>query len=269
MSRKPIGRVCFVAVLMGSSIMSSGCFHDLFFPQIYFDVLTELRLEDDYHGVSTFTDPGRSYTGDWVSGGFDGGTSISATSDLSGHSVHYDKRTPAIWTFENTDGDCQGMVTFSEWVVNKGTVRLVCRIDTGFQGSQYTPTQLAGLYETVDGDPTDPLNDLGSNFFGPNETMYPGDIILDDSGGDYSLVFQRDGNLALWYLGVQVVWATGTSGTGNTMIMQSDGNLVIYNSLNDAIWSTGTQGNNGAYLNVQSDGNLSVYSATDVPLWAR
>jgi hypothetical protein len=92
--------------------------------------------------------------------------------------------------------------------------------------------------------------------------------------GQYTLTMQTDGNLVeygpTWTTtsGIEAVWASGTSGTGNHVTMQTDGNLVIYNSVGQALWTSGTGGHRGsAYtLDLQNDGNLVIYGPG--ALWA-
>lgn len=54
-------------------------------------------------------------------------------------------------------------------------------------------------------------------------------------------VFQEDGNFVI-FEDSKLLWSTSTSGkNGTKLIMQDDGNLVIYDVYNDPIWASGTQ----------------------------
>jgi hypothetical protein len=50
--------------------------------------------------------------------------------------------------------------------------------------------------------------------------------------------------------------------------MQTDGNLVVYDLRGNALWASNTNGHPGAYLIVQNDGNLVIYDSANHPLWA-
>lgn len=89
--------------------------------------------------------------------------------------------------------------------------------------------------------------------------------------GNYMLVMQSDGNLALYNgysplnTSVQTpVWTTGTSGkTVLQAVMQEDGNFVLYNVLygassSNAVWASNTYGNSGAYLSLSNNGALAI-----------
>ena len=91
------------------------------------------------------------------------------------------------------------------------------------------------------------------------------------SCGNYLLVMQSDGNLALYngYSPLNTsaqtpVWSTGTNGkTAVQAVMQADGNFVLYNVLygagsSNAVWATGTNGNSGAYLSLSNNGALQI-----------
>lgn len=89
------------------------------------------------------------------------------------------------------------------------------------------------------------------------------------TGGGYRFVLQHDGNLVLYALPTQPLWATMTfQPDGAHLDMQSDGNLVLYSST-QAVWNSGTYGNPGASFAVQPDGNIVVYTAGGKAIWAR
>jgi hypothetical protein len=95
-----------------------------------------------------------------------------------------------------------------------------------------------------------------------------GDSIVT-TGEGYRFVLQRDGNLVLYGLPTQPVWATMTfQPNGAHLDMQADGNLVLYSS-NQALWNSQTAGNPGSFLAVQPDGNIVIYTPSGRPIWTR
>ena len=102
----------------------------------------------------------------------------------------------------------------------------------------------------------------------PGTSLAPGQQAFS-SDGRYHLDFQKDGNLALYNNGGEVLWASQTNGAPvQELRMQTDGNLVIYGSGGQSLWSTNTAGNPGAQLRVQTDGNVVIYSPDQRVLWA-
>ncbi|MEV4757850.1 hypothetical protein AB0J86_22420 [Micromonospora sp. NPDC049559] len=72
------------------------------------------------------------------------------------------------------------------------------------------------------------------------------------------LVLANEGNVILYDQG-KAVWQTGTKGKGgHHLVFQADGNLALYNESNATIWTSNTAGNNGAILVLQSDGNVTI-----------
>jgi hypothetical protein len=92
---------------------------------------------------------------------------------------------------------------------------------------------------------------------------------LTSASGQYTLLYQDDGNLVIYGPDGSAIWSTGTN-TSNLgeVDMQGDGNFVVYDAGGIAVWSTGTGGNPGAWVIMQDDGNLVVYSASGAALWA-
>jgi len=156
------------------------------------------------------------------------------------------------------------------YVPNKGAVQLVCDVNTGYGHSQYS-----GMNADTDGG-TDRdfnwvggANDLGTDTLFGDDELGPRDLI-HSSNSDYQLLLQTDGNLVLYYQGVQATWASQTDGSGAVhALMQLDGNFVLYDSGWNAVWDTGTAGNSNAHVSIQDDGNLVVYNYnTTAALWA-
>ncbi len=90
---------------------------------------------------------------------------------------------------------------------------------------------------------------------------------LVSGNGAYDLIMQGDGNLVAYH-GTNVLFSTGTSGTGNYAVMQSDGNLVVYSSTNVAKWSSGTYNDAGAYLALSDTGIASVTATANGLVWS-
>ncbi|MEO6082388.1 MAG: LysM peptidoglycan-binding domain-containing protein [Umezawaea sp.] len=89
-----------------------------------------------------------------------------------------------------------------------------------------------------------------------------------DSENGYVLALQEDGNLVLKD-GGDVVWATGTNGSGATSAtMQEDGNFAVYTTGGSLVWSSDTSGNPGSRLVLQNDRNLVVYNSGGSSTWA-
>ncbi|MET1074269.1 MAG: LysM peptidoglycan-binding domain-containing protein [Umezawaea sp.] len=89
-----------------------------------------------------------------------------------------------------------------------------------------------------------------------------------DSENGYVLALQDDGNLVLKD-GSDVVWATGTNGSGATSAtLQDDGNFVLYTASGNVAWSSDSSGNPGSRLVLQNDRNVVVYNSGGSSTWA-
>jgi hypothetical protein len=100
-----------------------------------------------------------------------------------------------------------------------------------------------------------------------SQVLNPGQSITS-AGGQYQLIYQRDGNLVLYHAGA-ALWASGTNGRGlGVCIMQADGNLVLYMPGGHAVWSSATNGSPGSHLIVQADGNVVIYKPTGQAIWS-
>ena len=101
----------------------------------------------------------------------------------------------------------------------------------------------------------------------PGQVLDPGGTITS-TNGQYSFVYQGDGNLVL-YEGGNPLWASNTWGQPvGVCIMQGDGNLVIYARGGVPIWSSNTWGNPGSHLVLQDDRNVVIYRPDGTPIWA-
>jgi hypothetical protein len=95
------------------------------------------------------------------------------------------------------------------------------------------------------------------------QAMYPGEVLwpgqpLESANGDFSFVYQRDGNLVLYDAGGPL-WSSGTGGTApGVCVMQPDGNLVVYDPTLTAYWSSGTWQYGGSRLVILDDGNVVI-----------
>lgn len=83
---------------------------------------------------------------------------------------------------------------------------------------------------------------------------------------------QLDGNLVSYDKNNQILWNSGTSGTGTSpykLIMQSDGNLVLYDKTNKVLWNSGSGGKGtGPYHAImQDDCNFVVYDKDNRQYW--
>lgn len=94
---------------------------------------------------------------------------------------------------------------------------------------------------------------------------------IDDSrfscDGRFQLVMQGDGNLVLYYIGVQALWSSDTYGTGaSRAVMEPGGSFNVYDDAGGLWFSTFTSGTD-TFFAVQDDGNLVIYEGS-TPLWA-
>lgn len=93
------------------------------------------------------------------------------------------------------------------------------------------------------------------------------DQALTSPNGEYSLLYQLDGNLVLYRRDQGAIWASHTDGqSAGRVLMQLDGNLVIYDAADRPLWASGTEGHDGAMVQLQDDGNLVIYHR-GAPLW--
>lgn len=111
-----------------------------------------------------------------------------------------------------------------------------------------------------------PTTDSGSRV----TQILPG-ASLSSTNGQYSVVYQGDGNFVLYdVLAGTALWTTNTGGTApGQAVVQGDGNFVIYDAVGNALWAAGTSGNPGAYLVLQDDGNFVIFNASAEPIWSR
>lgn len=107
-----------------------------------------------------------------------------------------------------------------------------------------------------------------ANRLNANQQLNVNDSITSNSGL-FKLIMQADGNLVLYTLNINPLWASNTNGKPVVKaVMQGDGNFVLYDTSNHAYWATNTNNHPGAYLIMQDDGNLVVYGPDNKPLWA-
>ena len=100
-----------------------------------------------------------------------------------------------------------------------------------------------------------------------NDTLKPGDK-LQSNNGLYRLLYQTDGNLALYATGGRFLWASGTAGqAAGYAIMQTDGNFAIYGPDSRFQWNTGTT-TAGSRLVLRDDGNLVILTREGAQIWA-
>jgi len=94
--------------------------------------------------------------------------------------------------------------------------------------------------------------------------------------GDYTLLWQTDGNLVLYDGALtqpNAVWASfPTNPDGQALCWQGDGNLVIYNADGSPLWASDTAdtqhgGAGGQWLTLYQDGTLEIVNGSGVVLW--
>lgn len=98
-----------------------------------------------------------------------------------------------------------------------------------------------------------------------------GELVVDKNycspDAAYQLVCQSDGNLVLYNVAREVVWAAGVVGPSARCSMQPDGNLVVYSG-NTPIFASGSRGGADSELQVRNDGNVVIVSGARV-IWER
>ena len=95
--------------------------------------------------------------------------------------------------------------------------------------------------------------------------------LVSGNNGIANLQVQEDGNLVVVQTNIhpsKVLWASGTSGSGNHLELQGDGNLVFYadSPSPHVLWASNTT--SAAKLVMQSDCNLVLYTSANHVLWA-
>ncbi|MGX9889688.1 hypothetical protein [Streptomyces sp. NPDC002276] len=84
------------------------------------------------------------------------------------------------------------------------------------------------------------------------DVLAPGDYITS-SGGDFTLIMQRDGNLVEYNNAGSgyACWATNTNGQpGSYATYQGDGNFVVYTGGGSALWASNTVGDRGTTVDI-------------------
>lgn len=154
-----------------------------------------------------------------------------------------------------TDSPTQIGTQFQIYPNKTPMLRIVMEKDTVAPPAT-TPNPTAAVAPEVQNFP-----DPGRDKLNANECLYPGQYIRS-TDGRYTLLFQHDGNVAIWSPS-RAIWDTvGNTTSGSTIFcLQGDGNLVQYNGSWQPTWYTGTGNSGGAHLIMQSDGNLVLYNS--------
>jgi hypothetical protein len=92
---------------------------------------------------------------------------------------------------------------------------------------------------------------------------------ITSADGQFTLIFQDDGNLVIYRNVPTAIWATGTNGMNSEIVvMQADGNLVMYDPNTSPLWDSHTNVGEGQYkLVMQNDGNLVVFDHSNNTIW--
>ncbi|XWV25688.1 putative lectin [Tupanvirus soda lake] len=106
----------------------------------------------------------------------------------------------------------------------------------------------------------------------PNDnTLSQGQSLVQ---GDYKLLVQSDGNLALYDSSQTqpVVWSTNTTGQGTppySLTLQIDGNLCLYDSTGKALWcsNTANKGIGPWTASLHTDRNFCIYDSSNTAQW--
>jgi hypothetical protein len=99
----------------------------------------------------------------------------------------------------------------------------------------------------------------------------PGEEILRSPNGQFRLVMQVDGDLAILNAAGAITWHVNTHVSGTTFYFQGDGNMVLYRPCPtgcgavDAVWSSDTWANTRAYYVLDDVGQLTIYNQDRSP----
>ena len=132
-----------------------------------------------------------------------------------------------------------------------------------------------------DGNPKEPMySDVRAALSGdtwlaalsPGRSLFRG-AAMKSNDGRFTLWMQADGNLVLYDVRTgtpRAIWVQGNQ-RAYRLSNQHDGNLVLYDQADNALWASGTSGKGDSTLWMQDDGNLVLYAhnpAPPRPTWA-
>lgn len=104
------------------------------------------------------------------------------------------------------------------------------------------------------------------------QNLYLGTTLKKDrryysSNGQYSLVFQNDGNLVLYRGSNSPKWASNTENRGDRAEFQTDGNLVVYDYSGNPIFDTKTNNKGASRLHVDNNGKIVIFGRGNNTVW--
>ncbi len=105
------------------------------------------------------------------------------------------------------------------------------------------------------------INILNTDYYLP-----PGSQLVSPNG-EYSLIYQEDGNLVLYDKNKKVIWASNSNNTGKPgrAAMQDDGNFVVYNSEEKPVWASETDKNGpNCIVQLNDNGEFEVIKKGDI-----
>jgi hypothetical protein len=102
-----------------------------------------------------------------------------------------------------------------------------------------------------------------------SETTIAPEYRLTSLNGEYTCIFQGDGNLVVYRQLSKAIWSTATRGFPNDLrLLQNDGSLVLYYR-GKVKWGTPGGGKYPPYsLVMQDDGNLVIYNNRMQSFWS-
>lgn len=140
------------------------------------------------------------------------------------------------------------------------------KVDTKKGGTKKGGTKKGGASGTV-------AKPIGSKAWNTENALrwFPSTLLKSDNG-QFSLVFQEDGNLVVYKNGNNAIWASGTNGKGGKSVeFQKNGNLVIYRgdfNSGHVIWQSNSPGRGGETLVLENDGELLIHASGAIKVWS-
>lgn len=179
----------------------------------------------------------------WASG--TSGTGNYAILQGDGNFVVYSSSGTPLWN-SGTGGHAGDQLQIG----NVNSVSIISQTGTMLWSSNGYPADLGEIAPVASG---------SAKVLGAGQSVYSPD--------GYQLTLTTGGNLELVAPLGNVVWSTGTSGSGNWVAF-ANGNLIVYSSAGTALWASNSGNNPGAQLYVGDNGVLGVITTANKLAWS-